>query len=65
MIEKESFKVLILYTFRLLIAPVVEALILRDRQQYLREQGIDNVYMFPLFDPFLSPRNVALVAWRA
>ncbi|KAE9553364.1 hypothetical protein FO519_003427 [Halicephalobus sp. NKZ332] len=65
MIEKESFKVLILYTFRLLIAPVVEALVLRDREQFLKEQGIKNTFLFPLFDPMLSPRNVALVSWRA
>ncbi|XP_063432236.1 methyltransferase-like protein 25B [Mytilus trossulus] len=51
------------YTIRLALAPVVETVILLDRMFYLKEQGISS-YLIPVFDPSLSPRNFALVAYK-
>lgn len=51
------------YTIRLALAPVVETLILLDRMFYLQEQGVSS-YLIPVFDPSLSPRNLALVAYK-
>ncbi|XP_076101879.1 methyltransferase-like protein 25B [Mytilus galloprovincialis] len=51
------------YTIRLALAPVVETAILLDRMFYLQEQGISS-YLIPVFDPSLSPRNFALVAYK-
>jgi hypothetical protein len=53
-------RVLIFYSLRLLIAPLVESLILLDFISYLREKGISTV-VFPLFDPIVSPRNNVLI----
>jgi len=43
------------------MAPVIEAVILLDRQLFLFENG-NNSIMLPLFDPLLSPRNQVIVA---
>jgi len=56
------------------LSPLIEALILLDRALFLlesagapqleeREAGV-RVRLFPLFDPAISPRNMALYAWR-
>jgi hypothetical protein len=53
------------YSLRLLVGAVVEALILRDRALFLAEQlGPDArcVQLLPLFDPHHSPRSFAVVA---
>ena len=42
-------------------APVVEALLLTDQLLFLREAGLE-ARLVPLFDPRISPRNMALVA---
>ncbi|XP_067933430.1 methyltransferase-like protein 25B isoform X2 [Watersipora subatra] len=49
------------YTVRLALAPLVEAYILLDRMLFLWEQGFSS-QLIPLFDPLISPRNMALVA---
>lgn len=54
-------QVLIFYSLRLMIAPVVESLILLDRMLYLFESGYPSCIV-PLFDPSLSPRNQILVS---
>uniref|UniRef100_A0A7E4UW20 Methyltranfer_dom domain-containing protein n=1 Tax=Panagrellus redivivus TaxID=6233 RepID=A0A7E4UW20_PANRE len=64
MSTSEAGKTLLLYTFRLLIAPMIEALILLDRVAFLRESGCLQAALVPMFDPMLSPRNVALIAWK-
>lgn len=45
--------------------PVIESLILVDRILYLEEQD-ENVHtaLIPLFDACISPRNLAIVAWK-
>lgn len=60
---KEWKRVVLFYSLRLLLAPVVESLILTDRALYLSEHGISSC-LVPLFDPNLSPRNIALLAFK-
>nr|XP_034320341.1 protein RRNAD1-like [Crassostrea gigas] len=54
-------QVVIFYSLRLSLSPVVESLILLDRQLYLYEQGVSS-YLVPIFDPMTSPRNFVLLA---
>ncbi|KAK3887915.1 hypothetical protein Pcinc_007998 [Petrolisthes cinctipes] len=54
-------QVVVYYSLRLLLAPVVETVILLDRLLFLHENGVDGL-LFPAFDPNLSPRNHVLVA---
>ena len=46
---------------RAVVAPVVEALLLTDQLLFLLEAGLA-ARLVPLFDPRISPRNMALVA---
>ena len=46
---------------RTVVAPVVEALLLTDQLLFLLEAGLA-ARLVPLFDPRISPRNMALVA---
>ncbi|KAI9323275.1 methyltransferase domain-containing protein [Dichotomocladium elegans] len=62
-------QITVLWTLRSLLAPVLESLILMDRWLYLRgvvSKGSGSpksgVWMWPLFDPYESPRNVVFVA---
>lgn len=52
-----------MWTVRALLGPLIEAIILHDRLLYVRER-VPNVQvaLVPVFDPLLSPRNIALVA---
>ncbi|XP_059613157.1 methyltransferase-like protein 25B [Phlebotomus argentipes] len=61
-------KVAIFYTFRLMLAPLVESVILTDRMLFLRENlprtvtsSCDTV---AVFDPRLSPRNHIVIATK-
>ncbi|XP_052695426.1 methyltransferase-like protein 25B [Crassostrea angulata] len=54
-------QVVIFYSLRLSVSPVVESLILLDRQLYLYEQDVSS-YLVPIFDPMTSPRNFVLLA---
>ncbi|XP_060573423.1 probable methyltransferase-like protein 25 [Ruditapes philippinarum] len=46
-----------------LLQPVLESLIYMDRKQWLCEQGLQ-ADIIPVFDELISPRNLALVAWK-
>ena len=51
------------WSLRAALGPVLETIILLDRLLFLQEQGsIVEAVMLPIFDPVLSPRNVALIA---
>ncbi|XP_050715455.1 methyltransferase-like protein 25B [Eriocheir sinensis] len=54
-------QVVVYYSLRLLLAPVVESVVLLDRLLFLFENGLESV-LFPAFDPNLSPRNHVLVS---
>ncbi|XP_045611979.2 methyltransferase-like protein 25B isoform X1 [Procambarus clarkii] len=54
-------QVVIFYSLRLLLAPVVESVVLLDRLLFLYEKGVESI-LVPTFDPQLSPRNHVLVA---
>lgn len=51
------------WTLRAALGPVLETLILLDRLLFLQEQGSSvESLILPIFDPALSPRNMALIA---
>lgn len=50
------------YLLRLLLAKSIEALFSLDRLLYLLEKDIRHVYLVKLFDPTISPRNLAVIA---
>ena len=49
-------------SLRALLAQLAESAVLCDQMLFLREQGIDDVELIPLFEPSRSPRNMAIVA---
>lgn len=60
-----------LWTVRVLLGPVLESIILMDRWLYLKESlesgpetVTKGVWMWPLFDPITSPRNMVIVACK-
>ena len=55
------WQVVVFYSLRLSLAPLIETVVLADRCLYLYEGGRDSL-LLPLFDPRLSPRNHVLVA---
>lgn len=63
LLAAEGPRIDVICALRLLIAPLVESIILRDREAYLNESGCRTA-LVPLFDPSLSPRNVAVVACK-
>ncbi|XBH89521.1 hypothetical protein VPH35_081400 [Triticum aestivum] len=53
------------WCLRAALGPLVETYVLLDRLLFLQEQGSAvEASLFPLFDPAMSPRNMALVAWK-
>ncbi|XXG74640.1 hypothetical protein AAC387_Pa07g3311 [Persea americana] len=65
--EVHSFTELVgpYWSLRAALGPVVETFILLDRLLFLQEQdGPVDAVICPLFDPALSPRNVAIIARR-
>ncbi|KAL1823029.1 uncharacterized protein LOC108214147 isoform X2 [Daucus carota subsp. sativus] len=53
------------WSLRAALGPVLETILLLDRLLFLQEQGNSlKVLMLPIFDPALSPRNVALISWK-
>lgn len=55
------WEVVIYYTLRLSLAPLLETVLLLDRCLYLEEQGLSAI-IFPIFNPVLSPRNQVILA---
>jgi len=54
-----------IYALRLLLGALVESLVLMDRVISIAEQEpTASLYLYPLFDPTLSPRNSVLVAMK-
>ncbi|XP_040151852.1 protein RRNAD1 isoform X1 [Anopheles arabiensis] len=51
------------YTIRLMFAPLIETIVLYDRWLFLLEQGT-NARIDVLFDPYLSPRNHVITAYK-
>ncbi|KAL1224197.1 hypothetical protein V5N11_031333 [Cardamine amara subsp. amara] len=53
------------WSIRAALGPVLETLILLDRLMFLQEQGDSiKVVMLPIFDPAISPRNIAIIVKR-
>ncbi len=65
-------KVAMFFMLRLALAPCVESLVLLDRAIFLIEQSTTatsththrpvQVWLIPIFDPTISPRNIVLIA---
>ncbi|CAN0891162.1 Methyltransferase-like protein 25B [Linum grandiflorum] len=54
------------WSLRAALGPVLETLILLDRLLFIQEQdGIEDATMLPIFDPAISPRNLAIIARRS
>lgn len=49
---------------QLVLQPVIEMMVQVDRLAYLKECGFSKVWLEKLFDPEVSPRNIALLAVR-
>ena len=67
--EKQIDKqITILWTLRVLLGPILESIILVDRYLYLSETIEDSptkgVWLWPLFDPVTSPRNIVIAATK-
>lgn len=51
------------WSLRAALGPLLETFILLDRLLFLQEAGNSiEAMMLPIFDPELSPRNVAIIA---
>lgn len=51
------------WSLRAALGPVFETIVLLDRLLFLQEHDkFLEAYILPIFDPVLSPRNVALIA---
>lgn len=61
-------QITILWTLRVLLAPILESIILVDRWLFLNENIPDSptksIRLWPLFDPVTSPRNVVITATK-
>ncbi|CAN1841519.1 Methyltransferase-like protein 25B [Linum perenne] len=54
------------WSLRAALGPVLETLLLLDRLLFIQEQeGIQDATMVPIFDPAISPRNLAIIARRS
>ncbi|XP_067001301.2 probable methyltransferase-like protein 25 isoform X2 [Anabrus simplex] len=53
------------FILRVVLAPIIEAVILLDRLLYLHEQGISEAYLAQMFDPVVSPRCYGLIAVKS
>lgn len=53
------------WSLRATLGPLLETFLLLDRLLFLQEQGRSvKALMLPIFDPEISPRNVAIIAQR-
>ncbi|KAL0090714.1 methyltransferase domain-containing protein [Phycomyces blakesleeanus] len=59
-------KLIVLWTLRALMGPILESLVLTDRYLYLCQSvPSSQVWMWPLFSPAQSPRNMVFVALKS
>lgn len=53
------------WSLRVALGQLIETYILLDRLLFLQEQdNLIEAFLLPLFDPALSPRNVAVIAMK-
>lgn len=64
-------QIIAMWTLRALFAPILESIILVDRYLYIKESLSNSppsptkgVWLYPLFDPVISPRNIVIVATK-
>ena len=62
---KHRYQLNAFYQLRALFGPLIEGLILLDRLSYVLEQDCTSqAFVVKLFDPVISPRCYAIVAWK-
>ena len=64
--ESIKIQISIIWTIRAMLAACLESLILLDRRMYLEEWSEDHqcpldIHLTAIFDPIISPRNMALI----
>lgn len=52
------------WSLRAALGPLLETLLMLDRLLFLQEQESVEVFMLPIFNPVLSPRNMAIIAQK-
>lgn len=58
-------QIMVLWTLRILLSPIIESIILVDRWLYLKDTVPGaNIWMWPLFDKVASPRNVVIAGLK-
>eukprot|EP01113_Clastostelium_recurvatum_P050115 TRINITY_DN9415_c0_g1_i7.p1 TRINITY_DN9415_c0_g1~~TRINITY_DN9415_c0_g1_i7.p1 ORF type:complete len:514 (-),score=130.30 TRINITY_DN9415_c0_g1_i7:234-1580(-) len=62
--EGDFTKVSALLTLRAVLAPVIESLVLLDRWMFLDEHPHITARLVPVFNEDMSPRNIAVLAWK-
>jgi hypothetical protein len=63
--ERQDRKLIVLWTLRILLSPIIESIILVDRWIYLKDTLPDaKIWMWPLFNKVASPRNVVIAALK-
>lgn len=60
--EFERRRMDLFYLVRMTFAPLLESVLVLDRVLYLKEQGVEDVFLVQLFDAVVSPRCYAVVA---
>jgi len=60
-LTSQWWNIVVFYSLRLLLAPLIETVVLLDRMLSVQERGFRTA-LIPIFDPELSPRNHVLVA---
>ena len=63
LLSTRSLQVVVFHVLKMVLANAVESLITMDRLSYLEEHGIV-AKVVPLFDPSISPRNLAVIGAR-
>lgn len=65
MLKNNNERILLIYALRQIIAPLIETIIIKDRQTFLIEKyNLKNTFILPLFNVNESPRNLALISFK-
>lgn len=63
--EDEKKKLAAFFQLKTVLAPIIEAIIILDRLYFLLEQDtVSDAYICQLFDPLISPRCYAIIAYK-
>jgi hypothetical protein len=60
---RQHLHVLCFYVYRQMMAPLMESIVLLDRYAFLCDHN-EHVILTPLFDEHISPRTLAVIAYK-